>query len=200
MQAVSHKVKPGITGLCGTNKWMAWGNWYIGKNGNELSALIYTTNPHVIELVKVFIIHAIMAGEATQLRRWFREFCAATRTRRYISRQQLVYWARFVSFPFLDYKFNNGAFVYWQSLDIGVICSVVVLSLCARSLAAAQDKEVWRTTGSGVSRLLFYILKCSWGNRINVRVWYSLGKCQNLFFVGKQQIIFSWRMLTYELK
>ena len=42
----------------------------------------------------------------------------------------LAYWA--ICLPvglLLDYKFNNGAFAYWQSLDIGVICSAVVLSL-----------------------------------------------------------------------
>ena len=45
----------------------------------EYIALIYTTNPHVIELVKVFIIYAIMWQGATQSRRRFRVFCVAIR-------------------------------------------------------------------------------------------------------------------------
>ena len=94
-------------------------------------ALIYTTNPHVIELVKVFIIYAIMwqGGDAIAapiqgILRGYKDVNATFWC------SMLAYWA--ICLPvglLLDYKFNNGAFAYWQSLDIGVICSTVVLSL-----------------------------------------------------------------------
>ena len=97
----------------------------------EYIALIYTTNPHVIELVKVFIIYAIMwqGGDAIAapiqgILRGYKDVNATFWC------SMLAYWA--ICLPvglLLDYKFNNGAFAYWQSLDIGVICSAVVLSL-----------------------------------------------------------------------
>lgn len=97
----------------------------------EYIALIYTTNPHVIELVKVFIIYAIMwqGGDAVAapiqgILRGYKDVNATFWC------SMLAYWA--ICLPvglLLDYKFNNGAFAYWQSLDIGVICSAVVLSL-----------------------------------------------------------------------
>ena len=97
----------------------------------EYIALIYTTNPHVIELVKVFIIYAIMwqGGDAIAapiqgILRGYKDVNATFWC------SMLAYWA--ICLPvglLLDYKFNNGAFAYWQSLDIGVICSAIVLSL-----------------------------------------------------------------------
>ena len=45
----------------------------------EYIALIYTTNPHVIELVKVFIIYAIMWQGGDAIARRFRVFCVAIR-------------------------------------------------------------------------------------------------------------------------
>ena len=97
----------------------------------EYIALIYTTNPHVIELVKVFIIYAIMwqGGDAIAapiqgILRGYKDVNATFWC------SMLAYWA--ICLPvglLLDCKFNNGAFAYWQSLDIGVICSAVVLSL-----------------------------------------------------------------------
>ena len=97
----------------------------------EYIALIYTTNPHVIELVKVFIIYALLwqGGDAIAapiqgILRGYKDVNATFWC------SMLAYWA--ICLPvglLLDYKFNNGAFAYWQSLDIGVICSAVVLSL-----------------------------------------------------------------------
>mgnify|MGYP006901726094 CR=1 FL=1 len=57
----------------------------------------------------------------------------------------------------LDYKFNNGAFAYWQSLDIGVICSAVVLSL-RLILLQRRIKKYEEKVESGVSCSLFCIL------------------------------------------
>ena len=97
----------------------------------EYIALIYTTNPHVIELVKVFIVYALLwqGGDAVAapiqgILRGYKDVNATFWC------SMLAYWA--ICLPvglLLDYKFNNGAFAYWQSLDIGVICSAVVLSL-----------------------------------------------------------------------
>ena len=94
-------------------------------------ALIYTSNPQVIELVKQFLIYALLwqGGDAVAapiqgILRGYKDVNATFWS------SMLAYWG--ICLPlglFLDYKFNHGAFAYWQSLDIGVISSAVILSL-----------------------------------------------------------------------
>ncbi len=94
-------------------------------------ALIYTSNPQVIELVKHFLIYALLwqGGDAVAapiqgILRGYKDVNATFWS------SILAYWG--ICLPLgllLDYKFNHGAFAYWQSLDIGVISSAVILSL-----------------------------------------------------------------------
>lgn len=94
-------------------------------------ALIYTSNQQVIELVKYFLIYALLwqGGDAIAapiqgILRGYKDVNATFWS------GMLAYWG--ICLPvglLLDYKFNHGAFAYWQSLDIGVISSAVILSL-----------------------------------------------------------------------
>ena len=94
-------------------------------------ALIYTSNAEVIELVKHFLIYAIMwqAGDAVAapiqgILRGYKDVKAT------FWAGMLAYWG--ICLPLgllLDYKFNQGAFAYWRSLDLGVLSSAVILSL-----------------------------------------------------------------------
>lgn len=94
-------------------------------------ALIYTSNTEVIELVKHFLIYAIMwqAGDAVAapiqgILRGYKDVKAT------FWAGMLAYWG--ICLPLgllLDYKFNQGAFAYWRSLDLGVLSSAVILSL-----------------------------------------------------------------------
>lgn len=91
-------------------------------------AMIYTTNFHVAELVKHFLIYAVIwqVGDAVAapiqgILRGYKDANAA-----FVS--MLAYWV--VCLPlglFLDYKLGNGAFSYWQSLVVGVWCSALLL-------------------------------------------------------------------------
>lgn len=97
----------------------------------EQIALIYTTNPDVVALVKVFLLYAIgwQAGDAIAapiqgILRGYKDVDAT------FWASMLAYWG--ICLPlglFLDYKVGNGAFAYWQSLDCGVISSATLLSL-----------------------------------------------------------------------
>ncbi len=97
----------------------------------EYIALIYTNNPYVIDLVKQFIIYALLwqGGDAIAapiqgILRGYKDVNATFWS------SMLAYWG--ICLPlglFLDYKLAHGAFAYWQSLDIGVISSAVILSL-----------------------------------------------------------------------
>ena len=97
----------------------------------EQIALIYTTNPDVEALVKVFLLYAIgwQAGDAIAapiqgILRGYKDVDAT------FWASMLAYWG--ICLPlglFLDYKVGNGAFAYWQSLDCGVISSATLLSL-----------------------------------------------------------------------
>lgn len=93
-------------------------------------ALIYTSNPQVIELVKHFIIYAILwqfgdavAAPIQGILRGYKDVNATFWC------SMLAYWGICLPLGLLfDYKLNHGAFAYWQSLDIGVISSAVILS------------------------------------------------------------------------
>ena len=97
----------------------------------EQIALIYTTNPDVVALVKVFLLYAIgwQAGDAIAapiqgILRGYKDVDAT------FWASMMAYWG--ICLPlglFLDYKVGNGAFAYWQSLDCGVISSATLLSL-----------------------------------------------------------------------
>ena len=97
----------------------------------EQIALIYTTNPDVVALVKVFLLYAIgwQAGDAIAapiqgILRGYKDVDAT------FWASMLAYWG--ICLPlglFLDYKVGNGAFAYWQSLDCGVISSATLLSV-----------------------------------------------------------------------
>ena len=97
----------------------------------EQIALIYTTNPDVVALVKVFLLYAIgwQAGDAIAapiqgILRGYKDVDAT------FWASMLAYWG--ICLPlglFLDYKVGNGAFAYWQSLDCGVISSATLLSI-----------------------------------------------------------------------
>lgn len=99
-------------------------------------ALIYTSNAEVIELVKHFLIYAIMwqAGDAVAapiqgILRGYKDVKAT------FWAGMLAYWG--ICLPLgllLDYQFNQGAFAYWRSLDLGVLSSAVILSLRLVSL------------------------------------------------------------------
>ena len=94
-------------------------------------ALIYSSNPEVIELVKHFLIYAILwqAGDAVAapiqgILRGYKDVNATFWS------GMLAYWG--ICLPvglLLDYQFNQGAFAYWRSLDLGVISSAVILSI-----------------------------------------------------------------------
>lgn len=94
-------------------------------------ALIYTSNPQVIELVEQFLIYALMwqfgdavAAPIQGILRGYKDVNAT------FWASMLAYWG--ICLPvglLLDYKFNHGAFAYWQSLDCGVISSAALLSL-----------------------------------------------------------------------
>lgn len=97
----------------------------------EQIALIYTTNPDVVALVKVFLLYAIgwQAGDAIAapiqgILRGYKDVDAT------FWASMLAYWG--ICLPlglFLDYRVGNGAFAYWQSLDCGVISSATLLSI-----------------------------------------------------------------------
>ena len=97
----------------------------------EQIALIYTTNPDVVALVKVFLLYAIgwQAGDAIAapiqgILRGYKDVDAT------FWASMLAYWG--ICLPlglFLDYTVGNGAFAYWQSLDCGVISSATLLSI-----------------------------------------------------------------------
>ena len=97
----------------------------------EQIALIYTANPEVVALVKVFVLYAIgwQAGDAIAapiqgILRGYKDVDAT------FWASMLAYWG--ICLPlglFLDYKVGNGAFAYWQSLDCGVISSATLLSI-----------------------------------------------------------------------
>ena len=97
----------------------------------EHIAYIYTSNPEVIELVKQFLIYAIIwqAGDAIAapiqgILRGYKDVNATFWS------GMLAYWG--ICLPLgllLDYHFGQGAFAYWRSLDLGVGSSAVILSL-----------------------------------------------------------------------
>lgn len=97
----------------------------------EQIAFIYTNNVEVVALVKVFLLYAIgwQAGDAIAapiqgILRGYKDVDAT------FWASMLAYWG--ICLPlglFLDYKVGNGAFAYWQSLDIGVISSATLLSI-----------------------------------------------------------------------
>lgn len=94
-------------------------------------ALIYTSNPEVIELVKHFLIYAILwqAGDAVAapiqgILRGYKDVNATFWS------GMLAYWG--ICLPvglLLDYQFNQGALAYWRSLDFGTISSAVILGI-----------------------------------------------------------------------
>ena len=94
-------------------------------------ALIYSSNPEVIELVKNFLMYAILwqAGDAVAapiqgILRGYKDVNATFWS------SMLAYWG--ICLPvglLLDYQFNQGAFAYWRSLDLGVLSSATILSL-----------------------------------------------------------------------
>lgn len=97
----------------------------------EYIALIYTSNPEVVALVKMFLLYAIgwQAGDAVAapiqgILRGYKDVNAT------FWASMLAYWG--ICLPlglFLDYKMGHGAFAYWQSLDFGVISSACLLSM-----------------------------------------------------------------------
>lgn len=97
----------------------------------EYIALIYTSNPEVVELVKAFLVYALLwqGGDAVAapiqgILRGYKDVNATFWS------SMLAYWG--ICLPvglLLDYKFAHGAFAYWQSLDFGVISSAVILSV-----------------------------------------------------------------------
>lgn len=113
----------------------------------EYIAMIYTTNPHVIELVQHFLLYAVMwqAGDAVAapiqgILRGYKDVNATFWS------GMLAYWG--ICLPvglLLDYRLGHGAFAYWQSLDLGVISSAVILSLrllwLQRKLKRCTDGE-----------------------------------------------------------
>ncbi len=96
----------------------------------EYIALIYTSNAEVVELVKTFLIYALLwqGGDAVAapiqgILRGYKDVNATFWS------SMLAYWG--ICLPvglLLDYKLGHGAFSYWQSLDCGVISSAVILS------------------------------------------------------------------------
>lgn len=105
-------------------------------------ALIYTSNPQVIELVEQFLLYALMwqfgdavAAPIQGILRGYKDVNAT------FWAGMLAYWG--ICLPLgllLDYKFNHGAFAYWQSLDCGVISSAVLLSLRLLWLQRKMEK------------------------------------------------------------
>lgn len=97
----------------------------------EQIALIYTANPDIVELVKIFLLYAIgwqlgdaVAAPIQGILRGYKDVDAT------FWASMLAYWG--ICLPlglFLDYQVGHGAFAYWQSLDIGVISSAILLSL-----------------------------------------------------------------------
>ena len=97
----------------------------------EQIALIYTANPEVVALVKVFLLYAIawqtgdaIAAPIQGILRGYKDVDAT------FWASMLAYWG--ICLPlglFLDYKVGNGAFAYWQSLDCGVLSSATLLSI-----------------------------------------------------------------------
>ncbi len=97
----------------------------------EYIALIYTSNAEVVELVKAFLIYALLwqGGDAVAapiqgILRGYKDVNATFWS------SMLAYWG--ICLPvglLLDYKLGHGAFSYWQSLDCGVISSAVILSV-----------------------------------------------------------------------
>ena len=106
-------------------------------------ALIYTSNPQVIELVEQFLIYALLwqfgdavAAPIQGILRGYKDVNAT------FWAGMLAYWG--ICLPvglLLDYKFNHGAFAYWQSLDCGVISSAVLLSLRLLWLQKKMGRE-----------------------------------------------------------
>ncbi len=102
----------------------------------EYIALIYTSNPEVVELVKAFLVYALLwqGGDAVAapiqgILRGYKDVNATFWS------GMLAYWG--ICLPvglLLDYKLGHGAFSYWQSLDFGVISSAVILSVRLFSL------------------------------------------------------------------
>lgn len=97
----------------------------------ENIALLYTTNPEVIALVKIFLLYAIgwqaldaIAAPIQGILRGYKDVNATFWS------GVLAYWG--ICLPMglvLDYHFQQGAFSYWQSLDFGVGSSAVFLSI-----------------------------------------------------------------------
>lgn len=97
----------------------------------EQIALIYTNNPEVVALVKIFLLYAIgwQAGDAVAapiqgILRGYKDVNAT------FWAGMLAYWG--ICLPlglFLDYQWQHGAFAYWQSLDFGVFSSAILLSV-----------------------------------------------------------------------
>lgn len=106
-------------------------------------ALIYTSNPQVIELVEHFLIYALLwqfgdavAAPIQGILRGYKDVNAT------FWAGMLAYWG--ICLPvglLLDYKFKHGAFAYWQSLDCGVISSAVLLSLRLLWLQRKMGRE-----------------------------------------------------------
>lgn len=94
-------------------------------------ALIYTQNAEVMLLVEHFLIYALLwqGGDAVAapiqgILRGYKDVNATFWS------SMLAYWG--ICLPvglLLDYKFGQGAFAYWRSLDLGVISSAAILSL-----------------------------------------------------------------------
>lgn len=94
-------------------------------------ALIYTHNPEVAEMVREFLLYAIVwqAGDAVAapIQGILRAYKDVNAT---FWASMLAYWG--ICLPlglFLDYRAAHGAFAYWQSLDCGVLTSALLLTL-----------------------------------------------------------------------
>ncbi len=93
-------------------------------------ASIYTNKPEVAGLVKIFLLYAIgwqmgdaLAAPIQGILRGYKDVDATFWS------GMLAYWG--ICLPLgllLDYQCRQGAFAYWQSLDLGVFSSAVLLS------------------------------------------------------------------------
>lgn len=102
----------------------------------DLIALIYSTDPEVIGLIKHFIIYAILwqLGDAIG--------CPIQGILRGYKEVNSIFWASMLAFwgitlplgLYLDYFCNHGAYSYWQSLVVGVGISAVILTYRLRRL------------------------------------------------------------------
>lgn len=98
--------------------------------GRDFIARIYSGDADVQKIIAKLIIYAMIwqVGDAIAAPiqgtlRGYKDVNAAFGT------SMLAYWV--ICLPlgiYLDYKLNHGMFSYWQSLDLGVLCSMVLLT------------------------------------------------------------------------